>query len=179
MIEYIREKLTTEELLVQLAENAGELGHAALRLRRVYDGSNPTRTSYEAAIEKLHEKIADVKLLLKILGMDDPNKRAKHNHIMEATAHRWALCLKKNARTQNANHDRARVVQLEAELAAALAYISANKDCTTCKHQPSDGNPECRTAEWNCADCSKTECKCWSCGPNANKWEWRGTCGNE
>ena len=67
MIEYIQEKLTTEELLCQLAEEATELAHAALKLRRVYDGSNPTPTTDAEAIGNLHEEIADVKLLLKLL----------------------------------------------------------------------------------------------------------------
>ena len=36
MIEYIREQLSKEELLCQLAEEASELAQAALKLRRVY-----------------------------------------------------------------------------------------------------------------------------------------------
>lgn len=84
MIEYIQEKLPTTELLAQLAEEATELAHAALKLRRVYDGTNPTPTTYEDALENLHEEIADVKLLLKVLELDDANKRAKHAHIMQA-----------------------------------------------------------------------------------------------
>lgn len=90
MIEYIQEKLTTEELLCQLAEEATELAHAALKLRRVYDGSNPTPTTDAEAIGNLHEEIADVKLLLKVLGLDDPNDRALQDHIMKSKISRWA-----------------------------------------------------------------------------------------
>ena len=94
MIEYIQEKLTTEELLCQLAEEASELAQAALKLRRVYGDSNPTPTTYEDAIANLHEEIADVKLLLKVLGLDDPNDRAKHAHTMQAKLNRWVNRIK-------------------------------------------------------------------------------------
>lgn len=173
-MEYIREKLPTPELLAQLAEEAAELGHAALKLRRVYDGTNPTPVTYEDALANLHEEIADVHLLVEALGL---GRYKNHQQIMDAKMKRWAGRLRKNAGKQEARHDPARVVQLEAELAAALKYISAQKDCSTCKHQPSDGRPECRAVEWDCADCDKTTCKCWSCGPHANNWEWRGAHG--
>ena len=94
MIEYIQEKLTTEDLLCQLAEEAAELAQAALKLRRVYNGSNPTPTTYEEAIGNLHEEIADVRLLLKMLSLDDPNDKALQNHIMQAKIKRWATRIK-------------------------------------------------------------------------------------
>ena len=90
MIEYIRENLSEEELLCQLAEEASELAQAALKLRRVYDGTNPTPTTSEKAYNNLHEEIADVKLLLKVLGLDGPNDRAKHAHIAQLKLTRWA-----------------------------------------------------------------------------------------
>lgn len=52
------------ELLAGLAEEACELGQAALKLRRVYDGTNPTPKSEQEAIDELHEEIADVMLYL-------------------------------------------------------------------------------------------------------------------
>ena len=90
MIEYIQTKLSTEELLAQLAEEATELAHAALKLRRVYDGSNPTPVPRGEAIGSLHEEIADVKLLLKVLGLDDPNDQELQKHIMNGKLCRWA-----------------------------------------------------------------------------------------
>lgn len=98
MLEYIREKLNEEELLCQLAEEASELAQAALKLRRVYEGSNPARTTGERALNNLHEEIADVKLTLKVLGLDGPNDRAKHAHIMQVKATRWARELEKLGR---------------------------------------------------------------------------------
>lgn len=50
------------ELLSQLAEEASELAHAALKLRRVMDGRNPTPVSYMLAVKNLNEEVADVLL---------------------------------------------------------------------------------------------------------------------
>lgn len=70
MIPYIRQHLPPEELLAQLAEEAAELGHAALKLRRVYDGRNPTPVDSMTAFDNLCEEIADVFLCLQVLGFD-------------------------------------------------------------------------------------------------------------
>jgi len=174
-MEYIREKLPTPELLAQLAEEAAELGHAALKLRRVYDGTNPTPTTYEDALDNLHEEIADVQLLLQVLELTD---REVYTEIMQEKLRRWERRLRKNAGKQEDRHDPARVVELEAELAAALKYISAQRDCITCKHHPKENNPACVAANWDCADCDDTDCTCMFCGPKADKWEWRGAHGN-
>lgn len=139
-MEYIREKLPTPELLAQLAEEAAELGHAALKLRRVYDGTNPTPKTYEQALDNLHEEIADVQLLLNILGLNTQDNKARRSAIMTGKLARWTQRLKKNGRNAEKRHDPARVVELEAELAAAMAYIAARKDCDTCKHQPTENN---------------------------------------
>jgi len=45
-LEKIRKMLTEDELLCQLAEEAAELSQAALKLRRVLTGVNPTPVSY-------------------------------------------------------------------------------------------------------------------------------------
>ena len=68
--EVIREALSQEELLAQLAEEAVELAHAALKLRRVYDGTNPTPVKRSEAFANLKEEIADVQLLLRVLELD-------------------------------------------------------------------------------------------------------------
>lgn len=176
MIEYIQEKLTTEELLAQLAEEAAELGHAALKLRRVYDGSNPTPTTYKDALANLHEEIADVQLLLKVLELNGPNHKAKHTHIMQEKVARWARRLKKLPESRTPKHDPARVAALEAELARAMFYISAQKDCSTCKRQ----SKAAEMCPGYCGDCrlGKT-CACFDCNGSHSKWEWVGAHGNE
>ena len=59
--------MTQSELLCQLAEECAELGKAALKLRRVIDGKNPTPVSYEEAMDNLIEEYADVFLALEVL----------------------------------------------------------------------------------------------------------------
>ena len=57
-IEYVRNTLSKEEQLAQLAEECAELGKAALKLRRVYDGRNPTPVTRPEAFNNLVEEIA-------------------------------------------------------------------------------------------------------------------------
>ena len=179
-MEYIQEKLPTTELLAQLAEEATELAQAALKLRRVYDGTNPTPTTYEDALGNLHEEIADVRLLLEILRLDTPHCESLQNAISRAKLKRWAERLRKNARTQNKNNDPARIVELEAELALAVKIISAQRDCDTCKHRPPEDNYPCVAAQYDCMDCDHEHCEyaCRMCY-NGNKWEWRGKHGKQ
>ena len=59
------------ELLAQLAEEATELAQAALKLRRVVDGKNPTPVTYDDALENLHEEIADVFLVIDVLEISE------------------------------------------------------------------------------------------------------------
>lgn len=69
-IDVIREILPQEELLAQLAEEASELAHAALKLRRVYDGRNYTPVTESEAIANLQEEIADVQLVVTVLRLE-------------------------------------------------------------------------------------------------------------
>lgn len=52
-IEYIRSRLSDAEQMAGLEEEATELAHAALKLRRVIDGSNPTPVTEEEAFDNL------------------------------------------------------------------------------------------------------------------------------
>jgi NTP pyrophosphatase (non-canonical NTP hydrolase) len=94
MIEYIREQLSQEELLCQLAEEASELAQAALKLRRVYDGSNPTPVKRSEAFDNLKEEIADVELVLMVLGYDRSMLISEKHKRMGAKLIRWANRLK-------------------------------------------------------------------------------------
>ena len=68
-VDFIRERLPQEELLAQLAEECAELSKAALKLRRVYDGTNPTPVKRSEAYDNLLEEVADVTLCLNVLGI--------------------------------------------------------------------------------------------------------------
>lgn len=67
---YVKEQTLRTELLAQLAEEAAELTHAALKMRRVIEGTNPTPVSPDQAFENLVEEVADVRLLLDLLDFD-------------------------------------------------------------------------------------------------------------
>lgn len=81
----IKKMVPVEELLAGLAEEAAELAKAALKLRRIFDGTNPTPKREEEAIEDLWEEIADVKLYVSML---DVNPR-EISRIMEEKLARW------------------------------------------------------------------------------------------
>ena len=95
-IDVIREILPQEELLAQLAEEASELAHAALKLRRVYDGRNYTPITENEALENLKEEIADVQLLITVLGLD--KDLTENVRIKSAKLKRWVGRLKGEAK---------------------------------------------------------------------------------
>ena len=93
-LEFIRDRVPREELLAQLAEEAAELGHAALKLRRVYSGTNPTPVKHSDAFNSLLEEIADVRLLLVVLGLGPGAHRNEFVKIMDAKLDRWVARLR-------------------------------------------------------------------------------------
>lgn len=76
-IEYIASRLSREDILCQLAEEASELAQAALKLRRVITGTNPTPVSADGANHTLNEEIVDVAVAVEawfksvIIGIDE------------------------------------------------------------------------------------------------------------
>lgn len=68
---YMRDHVSYGELLAQLAEEATELAHAALKMRRVITGDNPTPVSKGEALVAFKEEIADVELLIEMLDVSD------------------------------------------------------------------------------------------------------------
>lgn len=86
-IECIREHLPVEELLAQLAEEAAELSQAALKLRRVYDGRNPTPVKASEAFASLREELADVRLCAQVLGLNQ--SQVEQDKIIDHKLTRW------------------------------------------------------------------------------------------
>lgn len=93
-LDYIRNTLGEPELLCQLAEEAAELSKAALKLRRVYDGTNPTPVSEGDALSNLKEEIADIWLVLNALGLCQHIR--EYDAIMQFKTKRWAGRLKES-----------------------------------------------------------------------------------
>ena len=88
-VKYIHNELGTEELLCQLAEECAELTQAALKLRRVYTGKNPTPVTIEQATAGLLEEIADVRLCIETLFLSD-GEEATIKLTVERKTKRWA-----------------------------------------------------------------------------------------
>ena len=96
---YIRANLPRAELLAQLAEEGAELTHAALKLRRVIDGTNPTPVSLTDAVNALQEEVADVLLLIGVLNLDRDEESIEET--MERKLLRWAERLKGKEKPKN------------------------------------------------------------------------------
>lgn len=89
-IDIIREHLDQPELLTQLAEEAAELGKAALKLRRVYTGVNPTPVTGAEAFANLLEELADVYVCIHALGFDNCEHLRQVQLTMNEKLDRWA-----------------------------------------------------------------------------------------
>lgn len=63
----IKKYLPETEILAQLGEEASELAQAALKLRRVLDGTNPTPVTKAQAMDNLIEEYGDVVFCMKEL----------------------------------------------------------------------------------------------------------------
>ncbi len=85
---FIVEKLGKPELLCKLAEECAEMSQAALKLRRVITGMNPTPVTHDEAVNAIVEEFADVLLCAKLLGYgaNDPDV----TEIMDEKSIRWA-----------------------------------------------------------------------------------------
>ena len=91
-VDYILSKVTDDVLLSQLAEEAAELAHAALKRRRTLTGDNPTRETAEATRAALNEEAGDVLSQLFMLPDLDVDEVIS---TMESKIKRWAHRLRK------------------------------------------------------------------------------------
>ena len=90
---HIRDKVPRAELLAQLAEEATELAHAALKLRRALEATkNPTPVSVPTAVAATREEIADVMLLVSLLELDTAKDELQE--IIDFKTLRWEGRLK-------------------------------------------------------------------------------------
>jgi hypothetical protein len=96
--QFIRERVPKEELLALLAEEATELAQAALKLRRVYDGTNPTPVTHDVAYQHLKEEIADVRLVIDVLGVG--NDHMERCMIQANKLSRWVRRLEERTEEQ-------------------------------------------------------------------------------
>lgn len=86
--------LGKDELLLQLAEEASELAHAALKLRRAAFSRNPTPKSRKECYDALIEEWADVDLCMYVLGYMNMQSTEKEAEIAREKQTRWANRIK-------------------------------------------------------------------------------------
>ena len=94
-IAFIAAHIKCTAALEQLAEEAAELGHAALKYARIIRGENPTPVTPEEAHKALTEEMADVILCARVLmelGIEFDNKG-----IGERKARRWVDRIREEA----------------------------------------------------------------------------------
>lgn len=131
-LQYIIDCLPTEELLAQLAEEAAELAHAALKLRRVEDGTNPTPVPKEDAIKNILEEIADVSLVVNLLGFNTDRNETICREIMAKKTDRWAARLDRCIGNQKSRADRIRQMD-DIALAEELYRFCDAPFCRNCE----------------------------------------------
>lgn len=86
----IQARMDAPELLACLAEEATELAHAALKLRRTYNSYNPTPVPAETAYIDLLEELADVQNCIEALGINRAIDRIRIRGTAEDKMERWA-----------------------------------------------------------------------------------------
>lgn len=70
----IRNNVSIPDILDQLAEEAVELSHAALKLARIKRGTNPTPVTEEEATKNLIEELSDLGLITHYVLDIDPDE---------------------------------------------------------------------------------------------------------
>ena len=85
----IFEEIGGTELLCGLAEEAGELSQAALKLRRAINRKNPTPKTIDECSHDILEEIADCELILELLGYMEPSMIEIRREIKKQKEERW------------------------------------------------------------------------------------------
>lgn len=89
-LRYVQNTLPVPAQYEGLAEECMELGHACLKLARIFRGENPTPADVVDVGEKIYEETADVLLYMKVIGLEETNLRARQLRKLE----RWYRRLK-------------------------------------------------------------------------------------
>lgn len=89
-LRYVQNTLPVPAQYEGLAEECMELGHACLKLARIFRGENPTPADVVDVGEKIYEETADVLLHMKVIGLEETNLQARQLRKLE----RWYRRLK-------------------------------------------------------------------------------------
>jgi hypothetical protein len=88
-LDYIAAKVSRTSRLMQVAEEAAELIHAATKLARIKAGDNPAAVSRKQALKNLVEEIADVKNSIDALQLDDILPSGAVEEVERVKLDRW------------------------------------------------------------------------------------------
>lgn len=92
--DYITSKVPAEQIFSQLAEECSELAQASLKMARKLNGLNPTPKTLKECYSHLVEEIADVIIVLYILGALEGDTIDKILTTVHYKMLRWVLRLK-------------------------------------------------------------------------------------
>ena len=101
-IKYVASRLSEEELLCQIAEEASELAQAALKLRRATTQNNPTPVTKDEALKALWVEFGDILNALDAYALKTGNEDDEYPTVAKQKLHRWANRLKEK---ENENHE--------------------------------------------------------------------------
>lgn len=91
-IRFVREQLSPADQFGQIAEEAVELAHAAMKMQRILTGTNPTPVTEKEAMGKVMEEICDLYNALEVLKLD---VSLKYEGIRKKKMARWVERIKK------------------------------------------------------------------------------------
>lgn len=89
---FVREQLSPADQFGQVAEEAVELAHAAMKMQRILNGTNPTPVTEKDAMSKLMEEICDLYNALEVLKLD---VSLKYEGIRKKKMARWVERIRK------------------------------------------------------------------------------------
>lgn len=92
---FVREHLSPADRYGQVAEEAVELAHAAMKMQRILTGTNPTPVTEKEALGKVMEEICDLYNALEVLKLD---VSLKYDGIRKKKMARWVERIKKGVK---------------------------------------------------------------------------------
>lgn len=88
-INYVVDHLDSDDLFLQMAEEAAELSQACLKYVRAHKGNNPTKDSEDVYLKGIIEEFTDVQVCAEAIDITDDSD------IHDSKIHRWADRIRK------------------------------------------------------------------------------------
>lgn len=88
-INYVADHLDSDDLFLQMAEEAAELSKACLKYVRAHKGNNPTKDSEDVYLKGIIEEFTDVQVCAEAIDI------TADSDIHDSKIHRWADRIRK------------------------------------------------------------------------------------